>query len=255
MSGLSERARSSGSGCFATKPRPSKPPGCRNSGFGIPRGREAALCMESSTVRARDTAWAMSQGATGDHPSRHASRCRSVTGLKHPERSLRADNWHRTSLHRRTWPGATITRRPKIGSHHHHQDWTKASAQPGDGGRIRGALRRARRNRTISRHTATRHSTGYLQGRGRPLVGTEGSDVLSGTPAQRRDRRRLGGNDKVSGLGGNDVICGGAGNDTPQGRQGQATGSTARRAMTRSKGGGGNDLCKGGKGMDTLSSC
>jgi hypothetical protein len=33
--------------------------------------------------------WAMSQGATGDHPSRHAVCYRSVTELKHPERNLR----------------------------------------------------------------------------------------------------------------------------------------------------------------------
>jgi Ca2+-binding RTX toxin-like protein len=80
------------------------------------------------------------------------------------------------------------------------------------------------------------------------IVGTDGSDVLSGTPA-RDVIAGLGGNDKLSGLAGDDVICGGAGKDTLMGGKGndKLYGEAGKDTL---KGGPGNDKLKGGGGKD-----
>jgi secreted trypsin-like serine protease len=82
------------------------------------------------------------------------------------------------------------------------------------------------------------------------IVGTDGSDVLSGTPA-RDVIAGLGGNDKLSGLAGDDVICGGAGKDTLRGGKGndKLYGEAGKDTL---KGGPGNDKLKGGGGKDKL---
>lgn len=52
------------------------------------------------------------------------------------------------------------------------------------------------------------------------IAGTDGSDVLSGTPS-RDVIAGLGGNDTLSAGAGNDVICGGGGKDTLNGGPGR----------------------------------
>ena len=80
------------------------------------------------------------------------------------------------------------------------------------------------------------------------IVGTDGADKLSGTPAADVIVA-LGGNDKVSGLAGNDTICGGAGKDTLKGGKGndKLFGEAGKDTL---KGGPGNDKLKGGAGKD-----
>ncbi len=70
------------------------------------------------------------------------------------------------------------------------------------------------------------------KGKTATIVGDDGPDTLSGTPAADVIAA-LGGNDKVFGLAGNDTICGGSGKDTL-------------------KGGAGNDFLGGQKGNDKL---
>ncbi len=91
--------------------------------------------------------------------------------------------------------------------------------------------------------------------KGKPatIVGTDGVDKLSGTPAADVIAA-LGGNDKVSGLADNDVICGGPGKDTLKGGADQDT-LLGQKGKDKLKGGRGADLCKGGKGKDTASKC
>ena len=91
--------------------------------------------------------------------------------------------------------------------------------------------------------------------KGKPatIVGTDGVDKLSGSPAADVIAA-LGGNDKASGLGDNDVICGGPGKDTLKGGKGLDT-LLGQKGNDKLKGGGGADLCKGGKGKDTASKC
>jgi RTX calcium-binding nonapeptide repeat (4 copies) len=85
------------------------------------------------------------------------------------------------------------------------------------------------------------------------IVGTNGSDVRTGSPGQDVVVA-LGGNDTLSGIGGNDVICGGAGKDTLKGGKGKDSllGQKGKDALN---GGPGRDFCKGGKGTDTASKC
>jgi Ca2+-binding RTX toxin-like protein len=78
--------------------------------------------------------------------------------------------------------------------------------------------------------SATTPST--CKGKTATIVGDDGPNILSGTPAADVIAA-LGGNDKVSGLAGNDTICGGSGKDTL-------------------KGGAGNDFLGGQKGNDKL---
>jgi Ca2+-binding RTX toxin-like protein len=80
------------------------------------------------------------------------------------------------------------------------------------------------------------------------IVGDEGPNKLSGTPAADVIAA-LGGNDKVSGLAGNDTICGGPGNDTLTGGQGMDT-LLGQKGKDTLKGGPGNDKLKGGAGQD-----
>jgi RTX calcium-binding nonapeptide repeat (4 copies) len=88
------------------------------------------------------------------------------------------------------------------------------------------------------------------QGKTATIVGTEGPDKLSGTPAADVIAA-LGGNDKVSGLAGNDTICGGAGKDTLSGGKGndKLYGEAGKDTLN---GGKGNDKLFGGAGRDTL---
>jgi hypothetical protein len=80
------------------------------------------------------------------------------------------------------------------------------------------------------------------------IVGTDGPNKLSGSPAADVIVA-LGGNDKVSGLAGNDTICGGAGKDTLKGGKGndKLFGEAGKDTL---KGGPGNDKLKGGAGKD-----
>ncbi len=91
--------------------------------------------------------------------------------------------------------------------------------------------------------------------KGKPatIVGTDGGDKLSGTPAADVIAA-LGGNDKASGLADNDVVCGGPGKDTLKGGADQDT-LLGQKGKDKLKGGAGADLCKGGKGKDTASKC
>jgi hypothetical protein len=86
--------------------------------------------------------------------------------------------------------------------------------------------------------------------KGKPstIVGTNGNDVRSGTPA-RDVIVGLGGNDKLSSLAGKDVICGGAGKDTLNGGKGndKLYGESGKDTL---KGGLGKDILKGGAGKD-----
>lgn len=79
------------------------------------------------------------------------------------------------------------------------------------------------------------------QGKDATIVGSEGRDVLTGTP-QADVITALGGNDKVVAGRGNDIVCAGDGNDTVSGGAGK----------DKLNGEGGKDLLKGGKAKDTL---
>jgi hypothetical protein len=80
------------------------------------------------------------------------------------------------------------------------------------------------------------------------IVGTDGPNKLSGSPAADVIMA-LGGNDQVSGLAGNDTICGGAGKDTLKGGKGndKLFGEAGKDTL---KGGPGTDKLKGGAGKD-----
>ena len=78
-------------------------------------------------------------------------------------------------------------------------------------------------------------------GRQATIVGTDGPDVLHGTPGNDVIWGG-GGNDVIYGLGGNDVICGGPGNDVIHGGAGN----------DRIYGGPGNDVIYGEAGNDVL---
>jgi hypothetical protein len=86
--------------------------------------------------------------------------------------------------------------------------------------------------------------------KGKPatIVGTDGVDKLSGTPAEDVIAA-LGGNDTASGLADNDVICGGAGKDTLKGGKGndKLYGGVGKDTL---RGGPGKDKLKGGPGKD-----
>jgi glucose/arabinose dehydrogenase len=91
------------------------------------------------------------------------------------------------------------------------------------------------------------------KGKSATIVGTDGSDVRTGS--RRRDVMvGLGGKDRLSGLAGKDLICGGAGRDMLRGGKGKDT-LLGQKGKDTLKGGGGKDLCKGGKGRDTASKC
>jgi glucose/arabinose dehydrogenase len=90
------------------------------------------------------------------------------------------------------------------------------------------------------------------------IVGTDGSDVLRGSP--RRDViAGLAGNDRVSALAGNDLICGGRGSDTLRGGAGRdrlagLAGDDrlyGQRGNDRLSGGAGRDVLEGGPGRDS----
>ena len=79
-------------------------------------------------------------------------------------------------------------------------------------------------------------------GRALAVIGTDGPDVIRGTP--RRDVICAGGgNDRINGLGGNDLILGGDGNDVIDAGIGNDV----------VHGGSGNDRIRGGSGVDTIS--
>jgi Ca2+-binding RTX toxin-like protein len=86
--------------------------------------------------------------------------------------------------------------------------------------------------------------------KGKPatIVGTNGTDKLSGTPAADVIAA-LAGNDKASALAGKDVICGGAGKDTLNGGKGNDK-LYGQKGKDTLKGGPGNDKLKGGPGKD-----
>ena len=77
------------------------------------------------------------------------------------------------------------------------------------------------------------------------VVGTNGPDVLSGTPGDD-GILGLGGKDRLEGGAGDDALCGGGGNDKLIGGTGKdfLDGGPGRR-----------DLCKGGPGRDTFKRC
>jgi hypothetical protein len=86
--------------------------------------------------------------------------------------------------------------------------------------------------------------------KGKPatIVGTNGTDKLSGTPAADVIAA-LAGNDKASALAGNDVICGDAGKDTLNGGKGNDK-LYGQKGKDTLKGGPGKDKLKGGPGKD-----
>jgi hypothetical protein len=96
-------------------------------------------------------------------------------------------------------------------------------------------------------------ATATCRGLPATIVGTDGSDVRTGSLGQDVIAG-LGGNDALSGIAGNDVICGGAGKDTLRGGKGKDS-LLGQKGKDTLKGGGGKDLCKGGKGKDTASKC
>ncbi len=91
------------------------------------------------------------------------------------------------------------------------------------------------------------------------IVGTEGSDVRTGSHGQDVIVG-LGGNDTLSGLAGNDLICGGKGKDKLDGGAGndQLSGQKGndklygRKGNDKLSGKAGTDLLKGGPGKDKL---
>jgi RTX calcium-binding nonapeptide repeat (4 copies) len=82
------------------------------------------------------------------------------------------------------------------------------------------------------------------------IIGTNGDDVRSGTPA-RDVMVGLGGNDTLSGLEGDDAICGGAGKDTLNGGPGNDT-VLGQKGKDTLYGEAGHDALLGQKGKDTL---
>jgi hypothetical protein len=87
------------------------------------------------------------------------------------------------------------------------------------------------------------------------IVGTNGPDILNGTPFGDTIFG-LGGPDIINGRGGNDLICGGAGSDLITGGAGNDTLNTQDGVSGNdsASGGAGNDVCSGDPG-DALSSC
>jgi CSLREA domain-containing protein len=85
------------------------------------------------------------------------------------------------------------------------------------------------------------------------VVGTDGPDVLTGSPAGEI-LCGLGGNDVVSGGGGNDLILGGGGNDRLAGQGGKDV-LKGQAGRDRMNGGPGRDRCQGGPGADLSKSC
>ena len=82
------------------------------------------------------------------------------------------------------------------------------------------------------------------------IVGTEGDDVINGTPGNDVIVA-LGGRDTINGLGGNDIICGGRQNDTINGGAGDDV-IYGNEAADTLFGGIGNDLIFGGLWRDTI---
>jgi RTX calcium-binding nonapeptide repeat (4 copies) len=96
--------------------------------------------------------------------------------------------------------------------------------------------------------TPPSHAPPTCNGKPATILGTDGSDDLSGT--QGPDVIvGLGGGDFINGNRGNDVICGGKGADYLDGGHGEDTllGQAGRDALI---GGDGKDRCEGGKGKD-----
>jgi RTX calcium-binding nonapeptide repeat (4 copies) len=87
------------------------------------------------------------------------------------------------------------------------------------------------------------------------IVGTNGPDILNGTPFGDTIFG-LGGPDIINGGGGNDLICGGAGSDLITGGAGDDVLDVKDRVSGNDSvnGGAGNDVCTGDSG-DALSSC
>jgi CSLREA domain-containing protein len=85
------------------------------------------------------------------------------------------------------------------------------------------------------------------------VVGTDGPDVLTGSPAGEI-LCGLGGNDVVRGGGGNDLILGGGGNDRLAGQGGKDV-LKGQAGRDRMNGGPGRDRCQGGPGADLSKSC
>jgi Ca2+-binding RTX toxin-like protein len=87
------------------------------------------------------------------------------------------------------------------------------------------------------------------------IVGTNGPDILNGTPFGDTIFG-LGGPDIINGGGGNDLICGGAGSDLITGGAGDDVLDVKDRVSGNDSvnGGAGNDVCTGDPG-DALSSC
>lgn len=83
------------------------------------------------------------------------------------------------------------------------------------------------------------------------ITGTEGPDVLVGTP-QADTIRALGGNDRVQGRAGNDRINGGDGRDALAGEAGNDLVDGGPGNDTGVAGGDGNDAVYGGAGDDTV---
>ncbi|MDQ3773647.1 MAG: hypothetical protein M3461_04355 [Pseudomonadota bacterium] len=100
--------------------------------------------------------------------------------------------------------------------------------------------------------------------KGRPLtqIGSEGADLITGTPGPDVIAA-LGGNDVIDGLAGDDVICADAGHDTVRGGPGQDTlfGEAGNDTLLggpgrdRLSGGGGVDRCLGEGGRDRATGC
>jgi hypothetical protein len=84
-------------------------------------------------------------------------------------------------------------------------------------------------------------------------VGTNGRDILAGTPGDD-GFLAFGGNDLIRARGGDDGACGGAGKDLEKGGAGKdrLSGGPDNDVLD---GGPGNDSCDGGPGRDTLRSC
>lgn len=92
--------------------------------------------------------------------------------------------------------------------------------------------------------------TGTCSGRVATIVGTEGNDVLTGTPGPDVIAA-LGGNDRIRGGAGPDWICGGAGNDNIKGQGGKDRVS-GEAGKDKVKGGPAKDKLTGGKGKDKI---
>ena len=99
-------------------------------------------------------------------------------------------------------------------------------------------------------HVATIVATPRDDGRRVVIRGTDGDDVIVGTPG-RDVIRSYAGNDIICGGGGRDVIYGGRGKDIIRGEGGidRVVGGTGPDLL---HGGGGNDILKGGYGADAI---